>query len=96
MVRLKVKEGVKKFGEAFAFQFHYGTIKRPRPAVFPLANTNFNSTMVRLKDCKFNPFVIVHLFQFHYGTIKSKPSTFTAGASLIFQFHYGTIKRKSV
>ena len=54
------------------FQFHYGTIKSQGNEWDMYLETNFNSTMVRLKArsgsrCKLR-FV---KFQFHYGTIKS-------------------------
>ena len=52
MVRLKV------FGEGgeimplVVFQFHYGTIKRMRCGLVYCTPQNFNSTMVRLKECE--------------------------------------------
>ena len=35
---------------AAAFQFHYGTIKSSTPLPYVSLKSNFNSTMVRLKD----------------------------------------------
>ena len=34
------------------FQFHYGTIKRMRCGLVYCTPQNFNSTMVRLKECE--------------------------------------------
>ena len=62
---------MRTYNRSTQFQFHYGTIKRQIARIAVTTISNFNSTMVRLKDkCKDGvPFWT--LFQFHYGTIKS-------------------------
>ena len=50
MVRLK--DSIWHFScGIIVFQFHYGTIKRMPPWLVVHPRANFNSTMVRLKDC---------------------------------------------
>ena len=74
------------------FQFHIGTIKRTLIKILLQDNTNFNSTLVRLKVAE-NAFIQrLTLFQFHIGTIKSEYIAHLDKVKAIFQFHIGTIK----
>ena len=54
--------------------------------------SNFNSTMVRLKEYKGAELAAKIAFQFHYGTIKSALHRLFVCTGILFQFHYGTIK----
>ena len=50
MVRLKDVKNKDYKKQVLIFQFHYGTIKSICPVRFSRGSSNFNSTMVRLKD----------------------------------------------
>ena len=94
MVRLKASKFPTPDEPLSIFQFHYGTIKRAgQPSTYRF-QTNFNSTMVRLKeDIPSYQQRMRWQFQFHYGTIKSSSWTDMLEEFGVFQFHYGTIKR---
>ena len=91
MVRLKVYP-LLAYQKIYAFQFHYGTIKRRLRGGCGADDINFNSTMVRLKEEVEFRWQTIVLFQFHYGTIKSDSLRNEISLFAIFQFHYGTIK----
>ena len=77
----------------FKFQFHTGTIKRKGRGSRSGDYRYFNSTLVRLRDCKFAETCRkTTLFQFHTGTIKRDTASVLTALATIFQFHTGTIK----
>ena len=51
MVRLKENKRLPKVEGLPEFQFHYGTIKSAMNEGAYMLSEDFNSTMVRLKDC---------------------------------------------
>ena len=93
MVRLKANVFFPKC-KGYAFQFHYGTIKRLVTKSSSYKQHYFNSTMVRLKVLPVWWKYVLPGFQFHYGTIKRSRSSYYTACSASFQFHYGTIKRR--
>ena len=76
------------------FQFLYGAIKSPNNLIVAGAGTDFNSSMVRLKDLFFGA-IATSVFNFNSSMVRLKeltaPATFTINFS--FQFLYGAIKR---
>ena len=56
-------------------------------------NTDFNSSMVQLKELKVITGWVLPTFQFLYGTIKSLTNLHYRSYFFKFQFLYGTIKR---
>ena len=94
MVRLKVT-CVYHISMSREFQFHYGTIKRPRRGCKADAWRYFNSTMVRLKD-NFTSHVPIGQPYFNSTMVRLKAPVGAGGAvRTAFQFHYGTIKSPS-
>ena len=92
MVRLKVLSFFEFFKDFATFQFHYGSIKGYKKQRFPYIKSNFNSTMVRLKDKTGHTRMSPWIFQFHYGSIKGKELVCPHVYQVLFQFHYGSIK----
>ena len=76
------------------FQFQHGTIERKQQAkARELAERNFNSNMVRLRDSTaWSGGSAVTRFQFQHGTIQRSPSAFVGNLKDLFQFQHGTIE----
>ena len=67
---IKSRNKVFPLREFIQFQFHYGTIKSGFTELCIRHQTDFNSTMVRLKVARKATRYVHQIFQFHYGTIK--------------------------
>ena len=73
MVRLKATMQPDNTFERIIFQFHYGTIKRKKPAILLVPITKFQFHYGTIKS-NWAAYLqrTYSTFQFHYGTIKSQ------------------------
>src|SRR5690606_18719229 len=78
------------------FQFQFGTIKSKRGGDYRLNGSNFNSSLVRLRDLT-SPEVIEAYRNFNSSLVRLRVNlnSVTFYQVSLFQFQFGTIKSKA-